>query len=176
MTKVPAALRNLIATSIFLILVFLALYFGVSRWVAKGYEGKLPALLEVSETVEVGSSSGFMEGCGVAVFRLSKSTSKKILETGIEYFAEANKARELEGHEAFNTYGQWRQTPIVESSDNRRGYQGWRRGNLCGGLSSAVRESIRAAESRPGSFYAAKPEAILLVIPSLALAVFAHDG
>jgi hypothetical protein len=70
--KLRASLRWGVAISVVLVLASLTLYLQFQRWIAKGFEGKLPAHLEVSETVEISSHSGFMEGCGVAVFRLSE--------------------------------------------------------------------------------------------------------
>lgn len=83
---------------------------GCSYWEAHFYEGFLPSAIEVTENLFTDSTrGGFIEGCGVAIYRLSPSTKEHINSVGIDYFRQAKHPRKDNGRSF--TYSEWKETP-----------------------------------------------------------------
>jgi hypothetical protein len=138
------------------------------------HQDVLPPSIEVTALVSAREQTGLVrEGCGGIIFQLSEPTVAAIEKQGLAFFADAIQAR---GHslpsDSYYRYAQWRETPAPA---------GWLSDGLppsfsCMGNDRAVDAAIIEALKSSGSYFTTKPEATLLVIPKLEIAVFAYDG
>ncbi len=138
------------------------------------YARFVPAQLEIAYPVAAGSESGFREGCGVAVYKLSAKTLAAIEKKGIEALDSATQAR---GHldvadrdHHLYTYQPWKQTPVPLNWTSEGTWL------MCRVVGSELEREIIAAAKQGGAYYTTKHEAQLLVIPSLGYVVFSHYG
>jgi len=140
------------------------------------YKSYIPASFVIEKTVFAGDQiGGFTEGCGVAVFKLSKETSEKIHEGGIAFLNDNSQPREGKHKQ----YMSWHETPIFEGgkyhlflklANEDAG------GNTCVDLPESLKKNISLTIRRPRAFYSGLNEnSELLVIPALNLAIFSHD-
>lgn len=140
------------------------------------YKSYIPASFIIERTVFAGDQiGGFIEGCGVAVFKLSKETSERIAEGGIAFLNVNSPTRESKHKQ----YMSWHATPIAEEgkyhlflklANEDAG------GNTCVDLPESLKDNISLAIRRPGAFYSGfNEDTELLVIPTLNLAIFSHD-
>jgi hypothetical protein len=155
------------------ILVALACYRGCSELESYWYEGFLPQSVDVDGAVYVGDSSGFREGCGVAIYRLSGAYRDRIRAVGLEALADAGHAR----RHPESRYSAWRETPHVEPTAQEM-RNPWLSGMAqgCADWSHEIESQVSLALRSPGSFYATTRDAGLIVIPSLGWVVFSHFG
>lgn len=141
------------------------------------YNSYIPASFEIDKTVYVGDRvGGFIEGCGVAVFKLSEKTAASISEGRIHFLNDNSITRDGK-HER---YMRWRETPFVSNQGEYPVFSGVVNedagGNTCVNLPASLKEKISSAISSPGAFYSGfNKNTELLVIPTLRLAVFSHD-
>jgi len=148
---------------------------GCSYWEAHFYEGFLPSTIEVTENLFTDSiRGGVIEGCGVAIYRLSPSTIERINSVGIDYFRQAIHPRK-DGGRSF-TYSEWKETPrsasiYKEVSDPERSYAGMSCADVPSRLGKAISQSLRVK----GSFYTSARTREVIVIPSLELAIFSYN-
>ncbi|PTT82345.1 hypothetical protein DBR42_16915 [Pelomonas sp. HMWF004] len=155
------------------ILVAFALYRGCSEFQSHWYEGFLPQSVDVDAAVYVGDSSGFGEGCGVAIYRLSGAYRDKLRAAGLETLGDASQAR----RHPERRYSDWRETPYVEPRGEAM-RNPWLSGMAqgCAQWSYEIERQVSQALRSPGSFYATTHEAGLIVIPSLGWVIFSHFG
>lgn len=143
------------------------------------YKSYIPAQLEIEESIFAGDRiGGFNEGCGVAVFRLSGSAAENASRAGIDFLSPHPSAESsgtpVKGFKA------WKESPFhvdnKEARIFRRLVSEDAGGNTCVDMPPQLRESILSALGRPGSFHSGSgPNAELIVIPALRLAVYSHD-
>jgi hypothetical protein len=132
------------------------------------YVSAIPSAIEVTWPVSMGEDSGFREGCGTAVFRLSGRTLVNIAQSRLHYFDGVTQAR---GHQdSYHTYKPWQETPIPATWQD---HEGWL---LCPFMDDDLLRQIYQAAKEKGAYYTTKPEAELVVIPSLKIAVFSFFG
>lgn len=142
---------------------------GVQAWQSRWYASLLPPSVEVQQALYIGSSGGFREGCGVAVYALRDAAQGE------------TRAHELQGPagaaKSSLHYGNWQPTPCVET-DAESLRDAWLMGMApgCAELPADMQARISAALATPGAFYATAHESGVLVIPSLGWVVFAHFG
>ena len=141
------------------------------------YGSYIPTSFEIEENVFAGDRiGGFIEGCGVAVFKLSEKTSASISGGGVTFLNKNSKISNSK-HKQYNA---WRETPFVFELDEYLVFGHLVNedagGNTCVDFPSPLKENILSAINRPGAFYTRfNKNTELLVIPSLTLAVFSHD-
>jgi len=159
--------------AILLVIAGLVLVVGMAyklfQW--QWYLGALPVQIEVDGVVSIADSGGIREGCGAAVFALSRGTLDRLQDHGIAALADAHQGRERNG--AYNAFGAWRETP---STGQEKDVDLRLSGMDCGGLDEALQQRIFAAVAQPGSYYATAAESGLIVIPSLQIVVFSFFG
>lgn len=128
----------------------------------------------------MGHISGFREGCGATIFRITPKTVKNIQQEKLLFFSEARKARGDKKH-----YSQWYETPLVEkilAGENDKQYATYGAEILglgCAeekGTNKELIRSISESYEKPGNYYSISHESILFVSPDLKIAVFAYFG
>jgi hypothetical protein len=138
------------------------------------FMGLIPASLEIQRTVIIDGKTGFIEGCGAAVFELSPATLRQIQLRGLAALKDAHQARDY-GDE-LHRYSQWKETPYIETGDGMSLVDRWLAGRSCAKFDLAVDRGIETALKSPGSYYATIHEAGLIVIPKLKLVVYSYFG
>lgn len=135
------------------------------------YRQVIPENIGLSYRITITSNSGFREGCGTAIYRLSNETAKAIQQKGLEYFTNSKQSRGYSDH--YHKYGEWHETP---RKDWKRP-ENWSFELLCGGaINDSLYKKIVESGQTYGSYYSLKPEAVLMVIPNMKLVVFAYNG
>ncbi len=151
-----------IAVALFL-LIFLPIK-GCNYWQVSLYKDAIPPQFELTETIYNDEESGFREGCGTAVFRLSEKTLARIRTEGQSYFESARLGRD---GTSYHQYQEWKATP--SNAKDR----------LFRGCSSGEPEVLKLAHSflaKEGAFYTTGHEQDLIVVPSLGILVFSYNG
>lgn len=77
-------------TLLALLLVLYLLFKGFER---EHFRQALPAQIEPAGLILIDGMSGFREGCGVAVWRLSEATAAGLRQQGLGYLQSARQAR-----------------------------------------------------------------------------------
>ncbi|WP_157522135.1 hypothetical protein [Mitsuaria sp. 7] len=140
------------------LLVVLLLHRGCQLAEADWYRSCMPASLEAGEVVLINSASGFREGCGAAIFRLSDAVRKRIEEEGVDFLGEG-----------------WRETPYLPGGGTA---DSWMTGMSegCGHLPEEMDSQVDAALRAPGAFYSLGHEKGYIVIPRLGWAILSFNG
>ncbi|MDP1683231.1 MAG: hypothetical protein Q8L39_15840 [Burkholderiales bacterium] len=180
------ALVNLFKKGYFktIAVILLSSFFAYEAFQYYWYSLVLPSQIQITYPVSIGDESGFREGCGVAVFKVSDKTIEAIQKNGLKFFDGATQGRgypkpseplsfsdrkKLSDY-YYHTYETWKETPVPP---------GWvSEGSLfmCSVIRDDVAREIVKAAKLPGSFYTTKPEGQLFVIPSLGYVVFSYYG
>ena len=148
------------------------------------YAEVLPSQIKITYPISIGDESGFREGCGVAVFKVSKETIESIKKNGLEFFDGATQGRgypkpkeplSFADHRKLSdyyshTYENWKETPVPEGWVSEGSWF------MCSVIRKDVAREIVKAAKLPGSFYTTKREGKLVVIPSLGYVVFSYYG
>lgn len=148
------------------------------------YAAVLPSQIKVTYPVSIGDESGFREGCGVAVFKVSDETIEAIQNGGLKFFDGATQGRgypkpkeplSFSDHRKlsdyyYHTYENWKETPVPQSWVSEGSWF------MCSVIRREVARKIVIAAQKSGSFYTTKPEGQLIVIPSLGYVVFSYYG
>lgn len=143
-------------------------------WELQSYVGVLPASIEVTDTLAIAGQSGFREGCGVAVFRLSKDTAESIKRNPLSALANARQARNDDSD--YHAFSEWVETPHKITDDGLSLKDRWLNGINCAKLPRELESTIYRALEAPGSYYATSAEGGLIVIPEADLIVFSYEG
>ncbi|MGI0117843.1 hypothetical protein [Zooshikella sp. RANM57] len=134
------------------------------------YRQFIPKEIGLAYRLSIGSDSGFREGCGVAVFKLSDETYQQISHEGISFFKNIQQARGSSDYS--HSYGDWSATPRKDWTRDEDIYWGF-----CGGnLSESLQSLIIHRGKQEGSFYAFSHEAWLMIIPQEKLVIYSHNG
>lgn len=169
--------HSLLIFVIFAIIVYKLIGYLYFLVLSMHYSSYIPTSLEIDKTVFAGDQiGGFIEGCGVAVFKLSENTSENISVGGVEFL---NKNSAISDSSPVK-YKKWQETPFVFE---RNEYPIFRHlanedagGNTCVDVPTPLKEKILSAIEIPGGFYSrAKEHNELIVIPSIRLAIFSHE-
>jgi hypothetical protein len=149
-------------------------YIAYRVWEQRWYLSLIPADIQTAGALHIGSRTGFIEGCGLAVFRLAPETQEAILREGVQFLEHARQAR---GHvDAYHSYDAWNATPIAGGLTERSEFAILMMGMSCASLDESLIQQIEIAVNGLGSYYARKPEGGLLVAPKERLVVFAFWG
>lgn len=142
------------------------------------YKSYIPGSLEVVDTVFAGDQvGGYLEGCGIGIFRLSEEAAVKVSRDGVAFL---NKSAIKHGGRSRREYSSWQETPFVLKGG---GHFIFRRlssedagGNICANVPEGVKEEILMAAKQSKSFYSQiNIHDELMVMPALRLVVFSHD-
>lgn len=135
-------------------------------WQVDGYRDAIPPQFELAGTVFHDEVSGWREGCGVAVFRLSDTSLARIRQGGLAGLQAARLGRD---GQAYHQYAPWAATP--GGADDRLF-----RGTGCADASDDVLEQAQRTAAAGGAFFTTAREQDLVVVPSLGVIVFSFDG
>jgi hypothetical protein len=153
--------------------LLLVLYLGFKLFERQSMLQTLPAALEVKGVEWIAGESGFREGCGVAVFRLSAAARQQLHDHGLAALADARQARGYS--DDYHRYDAWQPTPAGDEGRSAGSEEGvW--ALQCGDLPEALEQRISAGLNGPGGYLTHKNEGLLLVLPSEGLVVFAYNG
>jgi hypothetical protein len=147
------------------------------------YRAAIPAEIGLSfDFATTGSNVSFLgavflfdrKACGGAIFELTDTTVAAIHERGPDFLKDARQGRGYaEKHHPryyYYSYQPWQPTPLApEWTSNGK----WL-GLSCMGLKNRFGQTILQATREPGSFYTTGQNKMLLLIPSLKLAVFTY--
>lgn len=134
------------------------------------YSGLIPAKIGITYAINISGQSGFREGCGAAIFRLTNATASAISRKGNDFFTDVIYSRRSK--DPYYTYRTWKETPVPNTWTS----EGTWPGLGCSSVSSSLLSQILLAASKKGSYYSCKDEAWIIVIPSLKLVVFSYFG
>lgn len=165
-----AAYRGLVYALQLLIGLLLCLYLAYKLCERQHMIAALPAQLEPASVLLIGGESGLREGCGAAVFRLSKATRRALQQDATGLLAQARQARGYD--EQYYSYGPWQATPVPDRYFSEGGWLAL----SCAEPDHRLSRRIQLAMQRPGAFYSSKAEGLLLVLPAEGLLVFGYDG
>lgn len=130
------------------------------------YRQAIPPQFDLREVVHHADTSGFREGCGFAVFRLSEDTLARIRQQGPAYFAAAELGRD---GKPYHQYQPWRATPATEHDHLFRS-QG------CAGEPPLLLQQAQRAASQQGTFFTTGHEQDLVVVPALEVLIYSYSG
>ena len=152
------------------ILILIILHVAWSVYEYFWYSSLIPAKIGIAYAINISGQSGFREGCGAAIFRLTNATADATSRKGIDFFNDAIYSRRSK--DPYYTYRSWKETPVPNTWTS----EGTWPGLACSSASSSLLSQILLAASKKGSYYSSKDEAEILVIPSLKLVVFSYFG
>ncbi len=150
--------------------IIISIYVAWSAFIYDWYSSRIPAKIGITYAIHISGETGFREGCGAAIFRLTNATVYAISRTGIDFFKDAIYSRRSK--ERYYTYESWKETPVPSTWTS----EGTWPVLACASVSRPLLSQILVAASKKGSYYSSKDEAEILVIPSLKLVVFSYFG
>ncbi|MFK3740906.1 hypothetical protein [Massilia sp. TN1-12] len=158
-----------------------AAYLGFKRWESNSYRGLIPPEVGVANALLIEGKSGFMEGCGVAIFRLTPQMRERIKVQGLAAFDGSLDQKDhvrpsVERRRWQDEMRSWEETPYVETGDGTTMEDSWQVGFSCADQTSDLVRSITDALRQPGSFVRKLHEAAVVVVPALGVAAFVHNG
>lgn len=146
---------------------YLAAVKGCSDFQVELYKDAIPAEFELDHIIYHDGTSGFREGCGVAIFKVSQRTLARFGREGDVFLSSATLGRVKKPD---HQYQSWRATPPPSGVYVLQG-------GAAGCIDSPPpvwREITEAA--REGGFFTIGPEKDLLFVPKLGILVFSHSG
>lgn len=153
-------------------LPLLAIYGAWSLFEWHWYLGIIPQRVGTSYPIHISGQSDLREGCGVAVFRLDRTTVRKIEAEGVRFLNTARQSRKSK--DAYHTFEEWKPTPRPSDVDNDKSLLSY--GLMCSSAGPSLSRQLDEAVRAPGSFYAFGPEKVLVVIPSRRIVVLSWYG
>lgn len=156
------------------VLLSCAPYMGYKRWESNWYRSLIPSEIEVGNAVLIDGESGFLEGCGVAIFEITPQMRERMRLQG---------AATLNGTLAPKTQVRttrdtrmWVETPYVETGDGMTLEDSWQTGLSCVKTNRDLVRVITAALRQPGSFVKKLHEAAVVVVPASGVAALVYFG
>jgi hypothetical protein len=150
----------------------------------KFYRAALPAEIGITFSLAItGSNTSFWEvgqpihkACGGAIFELNETTLAAIRGRGLDGLKDARQGRGYSDNTDrlfyYYSYKPWQPTPLPPEWTS----QGMWYGLSCMNLGQSFGGSIVDAAQASGSFYTTAQSRMLLIIPSLRLAVFTYTS
>jgi hypothetical protein len=149
------------------------------------YRAAIPAEIEIAfGLATTGSSTSFWEAalpirhkaCGGAIFELSDTMLTAIRDGGLDVLEDARQGRGYADNTDrlyyYYSYKPWQPTPLSPEWTS----QGMWYGLSCMNLGYSFGRSIVQAAQSPGSFYTTGLSKMLLIVPSLKLAVYTYTS
>ena len=104
-----------LATVSIAVLLSYVLYNLYSQRQHEWFLAKIPASLEVTDSLSIGSDGFFRESCGAAVFQLSNAAIQTLRNRGLDALVSARQARSHS--DSYHSFSAWRATPHVITGD-----------------------------------------------------------
>ena len=138
---------------------------------------QIPAAIETTKKVSIGSQKSVLHSCGAAIFELSESTLSGIAKDHLNYFASAVFPKSDDGRKTNLPYYAWSKTPLPIKWTGEGVWSGLRclpEANAA--ENSFLFEILRAGRTEGSYFTSHYHGATLVVIPKLRVVVYAYDG
>ena len=134
------------------------------------YKNAIPEKIEIESVIFHDGISDFREGCGMAIFKISKKSISDMQKGGLAYFENATIGR---NGDDYNAYKKWKRTLFIDRDNDRifRGVHCVKESDL-----PLVWRQIEKEAIGNGSFFTTGSEQDLLVIPNLGVIVFSFNG
>jgi hypothetical protein len=156
------------------LLLSCAVYFGFKRWESNWYRGLIPAEVEVGDALLIDGESGFREGCGVAIFRLTPQMRERIKALGLVALdGPLDQRSHVHSPRASRA---WAETPYVETGDGMTLEDTWQVGLSCADKKPELVRRITTALRQPGSFVKKLHEAAVVVVPASGIVALVYFG
>ncbi|WUR12485.1 hypothetical protein E7V67_022715 [[Empedobacter] haloabium] len=133
------------------------------------YRKAIPEKIGITYPISTYDETGFREGCGTIVFKLSDETLALIKKDGLKFLAGATQGRGHPG-EHYYRYAEWQETPLPPDWTSEGSWM------ICSGLSNGDHARIVAAAKSRGAYFTTKDEGTLVLIPSLGYIVYSFFG
>lgn len=171
-------MRKALSILFSLVFVLLGIYFSFQLYSPFFYKKAIPAQIEIDKVLKIKSESGFRDGCGGVIFKISDSTKNEVLKNGLNFLDKDLYGRGYKGQkdQYYYTYESWVETPVTIKE------------GIASGLNCLLQKPnhieddsefapiVRNAVKQKGSYYTKKEEGELLLIPSVGLLFFAYSG
>ena len=115
-----------------------------------------------------------LKACGGAIFKLTDTAAAAIRKRGLDFLIDAKQGRGYTDNRDrlfyYYSYKPWQPTPLPPEWTS----EGMWLGLYCMRLGYSLGRSIVEAAQAPGSFYTTGSSKMLLIVPSLKLAVYTY--
>jgi hypothetical protein len=162
----PAAALRLASAACTLCLLILLPMRGCDYLQVQMYRKAIPPQFELLDAIYHDEISGFREGCGMAIFRLSDESIARIHHGGLGYLESARQGRD---GTPYHHYEPWTATPASKQENLFRGAH-------CVKNAPALLQQAQRLVDKEGAFFTTGPEHDLVLVPSLGLIIFSYDG
>jgi hypothetical protein len=156
------------------LLLSCAAYLSFQHWESNWYRGLIPSEVDVSDALLIDGESGFREGCGVAIFKLTPQMRERLKVQGLAAF-EGPLDPQANVHHPSDMHP-WAKTPYVETGDGMTLEDTWQAGLSCADKKPDLLRSIKIALRQPGSFVKKLHEAAVIVVPVSGIAALVYFG
>jgi hypothetical protein len=155
-----------------LVLIPFGLSYAYEKWEQYHYVKAIPAELAANNSILIESSSGLLEGCGVAIYELSPKSRKDIEQGGgLTFLANARQGRGYP-KDPFYSYAAWRETPVPSSWFESTELAGF----ACVQNRVLLYRTIADALTSHGSYFTTTPGGTLIVSPQRQIIILVHFG
>jgi hypothetical protein len=129
------------------------------------YRGFLPNEIEISDTVLISVETGIMDGCGVAIFKLTDNAIQLFSEKGLDALTSALHSREFIHRNTYLSYDAWKKTPLKQARI-------WGYGMWCArqDIENKFGTTIKKALQEDKSYYTDG----IVIFPDLGLVMFSY--
>lgn len=162
----PAVALRFASMACILTLLVLLPIKGCNHWQVELYRKAIPPQFELGEIVYHDERSDLREGCGVAIFRLSEESLARIHREGLTYLESARLGRD---GVPYHQYQSWKATPAAKEENLFRGAH-------CVEEEHELLKHAQRFRRKEGAFFTTGPEQDLVLIPSLGVLIFSHNG
>lgn len=139
---------------------------GCSHWQASLYRQAIPPQFEPLKILHHDEVSGFREGCGFAIFRLSDKDLASLRSEGLTYLETARLGRDSD---PYHQYAPWSATPAPRDEHLFRGVS-------CINEPPELLNQAQRAAYKEGAFFTTGHEQDLVVVPALGILIYSYNG
>lgn len=139
---------------------------GCSHLQVSFYRQAIPPQFESLEVLHHDEVSGFREGCGFAIFRLSDKNLARLRSDGLTHLETARLGRD---GKPYNQYKPWNATPAPMDELLFRGAS-------CINEPPELLNQAQRAAYKEGAFFTTGDEKDLVVVPALGILIYSFNG
>lgn len=165
-SRAPVPALRLTSWACALLVVILVPMKGCSHLQVSLYRQAIPPQFELLEVMHHDAVSGFREGCGFAIFRLSDADLTRIRRHGLAHLGAARLGRD---GKPYHQYKPWSATPAP-------GDEHLFRGTGCIDDPPELLKRAERAADKEGAFFTTGHEQDLVVVPALGILIYSFNG